>query len=1213
MPYRFTFDFAQSNDPGWQLTDPYNDKSIDTIEVKLTPTEMPRVAVPSPFARFELMQKAFRNVAEKGKAADVRDKKLVSHSLDVLQLVFEGISDPNLGIIKWYLNDATSRLIERGERLGTENPGLKLYGETLRDYAMREKYGLNDQALTGGMEPILDIIAYEDTFPLAMTCPTSLFLPTSDYENPIWKERFKLQGEIPIFSVDRDLIDRDPAFIKYVIALVEEWKKEFDTIIPSSLNDFVIYVDNQSKALVSSGKSYINKEAKGIADQGLDNEYQVATINNEEIDVLGLKLFRIRKDAEDAFIKENSTLVIRETRNDKESNFESKGTLPLVLSNNISYRNHIYTSATTFWDSKDSNLDYNDRQLRELRYDRRKLPNGKEYSGGFIYEHDLLSDQLWLLPYNLNDDKFEKIWVSNELEGFSFLPPVTDLFFKYFDIQYLLDNMKMEVKSATLPNGKKKIVNVTVKLDINVRGDRRENKIQFKKVYNSTDSIESAMDIENSGETSSDIAQGNIMIVKTALTIFPFVRFENTKLDNYSIQLVREPDLQSSKHYDLDLDIYGPSEDGKGYESLDIMRAIRRVQDDENTVRTYGVSEKEIAYFKLKLNKSEAVLIPKWKKRYAGGSQGLSFAFDFGTSNSYVAVSDDPERENPKMKLTLPVDFMASTINEDPGVPVNSMLLSFGDYVNQDLLPRHKGRVEKPFPMRSVLSTPKKELDHNSDYDVPFLKSSIPFLLGYDDYGMMHNRLVANLKWLADNVRRGEQNDDVAKVPAYINELMWLAQVYAVSKDASLNQCSIIWTYPISMSPRQIQKYQKYWIDAYKKYFNPNIDKITDKVRQLPESVAPLLKLQSSGVPIENTGISIDIGGGTCDVVIYNGADNEKWRIASFRFGAEVIFGIQPEVDKVPMVKNALQEIASAIEEYAESKPALKTSITNLAKKLRNSVPRMQDVTSALFAVEDQDLLKEKAKSFSFNKWLQNHYEYHYLIYFYYGAIIYYVCKLIEFLNENDIDGEKYDRLETIFFSGSGSKILNIISEENPYTLTDITKEMILHFSNDEIRPKNFEIEMSKEPKEVTAKGALGASQSDIKRFQDSGKYEVNYLIIDTIDKKNHERLLEGDKPKKLEKEVLFKKDNMDAVIDSVIDYLKLYAKFIKKHVDEDIALEAQPFIESLQDDGKWDRRDIETKLKNIYKELEEDDEIDDTPFFAVLERIILKQMQRRR
>ena len=69
--------YGESSKPGWSgyhsLTDKNVDEEvIDVVNNKKNKSKLPKVSVPSPFARFELVQKAFGNMASKGQEADLR-------------------------------------------------------------------------------------------------------------------------------------------------------------------------------------------------------------------------------------------------------------------------------------------------------------------------------------------------------------------------------------------------------------------------------------------------------------------------------------------------------------------------------------------------------------------------------------------------------------------------------------------------------------------------------------------------------------------------------------------------------------------------------------------------------------------------------------------------------------------------------------------------------------------------------------------------------------------------------------------------------------------------------------------------------------------------------------------------------------------------------------------------------------------------------------
>ena len=101
--------YGESSQPGWydyhQMTEDNIDREItDSVNTKKNMSLIPKVSVPSPFARFELVQKAFANVAAKGEnGADMRDRILVSEALDVAQLFYESGSRPDgeIEIVEW--------------------------------------------------------------------------------------------------------------------------------------------------------------------------------------------------------------------------------------------------------------------------------------------------------------------------------------------------------------------------------------------------------------------------------------------------------------------------------------------------------------------------------------------------------------------------------------------------------------------------------------------------------------------------------------------------------------------------------------------------------------------------------------------------------------------------------------------------------------------------------------------------------------------------------------------------------------------------------------------------------------------------------------------------------------------------------------------------------------------------------------------------------
>jgi len=74
---------------GWFQYKELEKKYIEALEEKAGKAGVnPKVSIPSPFARFELEQTAFRNVTRLGSKSQPRDTRIVYYSLDVAQLFF---------------------------------------------------------------------------------------------------------------------------------------------------------------------------------------------------------------------------------------------------------------------------------------------------------------------------------------------------------------------------------------------------------------------------------------------------------------------------------------------------------------------------------------------------------------------------------------------------------------------------------------------------------------------------------------------------------------------------------------------------------------------------------------------------------------------------------------------------------------------------------------------------------------------------------------------------------------------------------------------------------------------------------------------------------------------------------------------------------------------------------------------------------------------
>lgn len=246
---------------------------------------------------------------------------------------------------------------------------------------------------------------------------------------------------------------------------------------------------------------------------------------------------------------------------------------------------------------------------------------------------------------------------------------------------------------------------------------------------------------------------------------------------------------------------------------------------------------------------------------------------------------------------------------------------------------------------------------------------------------------------------------------------------------------------------------------------------------------------------------------------------------------------------------------------------------------------KVSEVTRALFALCDLEAISslELGDLVSFNGWLQEHDEYHYIFYYYYAAIIYYISQMM-------VAAEYEYAPENVYFSGSGSKILHIITQGKNRILRNLTTEMFRHFASD-LESDEVGITMEKEPKKVTAYGALSNSKQK-KKFTDfakAAKCELRYFMIDGIDD-NH-NLKYG--------EVI---DHMDECVESFKRFNNAFESFIDKYADEfDIDQESvSKFLDSMKKKGEWSERRIKSSIRNGCGELEDEDDYPDAPFLRV-------------
>lgn len=1053
---RKKLNYGVNSTPGWNTCNIYGEKEINIIDDPTTGKQNkrkdPKVSVPSPFARFELVQKAFSNVTMKGQQADIRDLILVSHALDVFELFFEGAE--GMEVYEWHKIDALKDL------QNSTDDGHKLYGESLKLYMRQENYGFDEKKYHRyNNVKIDDAVIYILTYhrePVGCTSPTSMFMATSRYSD---FQDLRIEGDIPLFGRRRMLAERDDAFIEYVYRHVAYMRRETDVIAP--LQQFIEFLDKQL-AVIKTSKPHLFTQINHLnySEENMYEEYEKSSFN-----VLGFCLFRRKAENLQGQIVGESAFIVNSAKSTKR---------PLILTNNSSYNGWPYISRSKVYNSRQHQIDYSNLPLSQTH---KRLPGTEiDYEEGWLCENDFLSDVIIQLPYPLDCEHFFNGNLVNPTKYY-YLPPIRSKYFEFFDINTLFDPYGTSDRYGNDPIFKmeelkkgNEVTKVTVTLQIPVRSAGTVGQmIKLVREY-----VPSEDGLLSAGSSSRERSVGRIVECPIVLNIFPFARLAQG--NHYDLQLIRAGIGWDSFDVKLDAALIGCNNDRNvppsDKELVDWKAAFER-----NSKKTqYYAIDSAFDYLRVKITDGvrnhESLIIPKWGSEHKGGVK-YQFAFDFGTTNSHVAIRNQTKDEIVDFKIGKSIVSTLDQRRMNDGVygEETTTITLLDVAMKQEFLPKEIGAIYS-FPLRTVVLR-NSTLSLDTTTPKALLHVNIPFIYGKEDCGQS-NVSVPNLKWSVDEVGQKLSN-------SFIEELAILARAFALENDGNLAECSFVWTYPLSMRSGDVSDFNDKWKQNYKTYFVNDIDVAERNVTKVSESIAPLLYYQDSKRDLENMGVSIDIGGGTCDVVIKRNSDDI--RFTSFRFAADVIFGAGKASDN-PMIQNHYRYFLKLLQENGDAK-----KVIDIMRMACEGNGASTEANSVLFALEGHPLLsKLQIEDKSYNIRLKMDRKRKVIFLYFYAAIVYYLTKLMQDYH--------YPQPARLMFSGTGSKLLNIIGNDD--VLQDYTTSLIQIFSGGEYnynKPIDIIIER-KEPKQITAKGALHKIDPD-----DKNDVAIRYSIPKTVEK----------------------------------------------------------------------------------------------------------------
>lgn len=518
------------------------------------------------------------------------------------------------------------------------------------------------------------------------------------------------------------------------------------------------------------------------------------------------------------------------------------------------------------------------------------------------------------------------------------------------------------------------------------------------------------------------------------MAMTPLFRYNDTDKSDYRIAISRGPND------------YGTYE-VKCYENCSLISGCELVErnsagNGNHQCQAYRVVKQNIDFIQLIANGKTNVIVPIMKS--FAGADTFAFAVDFGTTNSHIEYSVNGGQskalditDNDRQFVYL-CDFDRN--NELP--------------LEQNFIPKELGTTYS-FPMRTVLSFGKNTDFRKAVY--PLAHANIPFtyekMQPYD-----YNSLELNLKWSTDATNQ-------EKVRKYIETICILMRNKVLLNNGNLSSTKITWFYPLSMPTPRRTRLSNIWAECYEQYFGGD----RKNVVMMTESVAPyeFYKAQHGAANM----VTVDIGGGTTDVVFAN--NGEVKYVTSFRFAANSLMGDGFSQVFSPNTMNGfVRRYAPEIKEVLDS-----NSILELSKILEDleSKGKSEDLSSFLFSLGSNAEVNKAniQRNVDFNEKLNNDDSFRVVFLLFYVAIMYHIAQIVKIKNLGE---PRY-----ISFSGNGSKLIKILAGTNQECLEKLTMKVFSKVLGRPYSADGLECNyLSKNPKEATCKGGLRVSSPTI-------------------------------------------------------------------------------------------------------------------------------------
>lgn len=957
-------------------------------------------------------------------------------------------------------------------------------------------------------------------------------------------DEIKVEQGVSLFSTTRHLWQRDEDFVFYMYLLFNAYpalREKARHVYSYMMHNAAMLRDRRPQVYnriteVIPNLSALSHDNAGIVLDRLNRDFDRFG-GSAQVNVLGAYLYHKRvRDIREQAA--HSDFVINPTVPQPE------GTeLPLVLRSGFNGNVEHYRYIDKDWDSATVVI------TGGVPVSQRKLPaTSIEYP--YLTTVDMLSDTLIKMDGVIDNDHFldGNLQPRDMVARNGYLLPVKQEYFRYFTSHDLCGRTHgLNVLDIT-ENGDG---SVTVTLRIPVK----KRYIELSRTYIATTDLAWRF----------DEARGTGRIVRACLStsVFPFVR--TAVKDDYTVQLFAMlPDGDASLQFCHNADSRG---------TLNVSEKKRTATGPFTT--TYYDVNGSWDYMEVTITSDmgshTGLIVPQWKP-YTPSSTSLVFAVDFGTTNSHIEWAVKGQTSQPlTMGYSAGQALIASLMK--PGS------LDIAEQVQRvEFLPRDIDSVYG-FPLRSSLARNVESDGGNKlfhDVNIPFLYER-KFFDGYN--------VTTNLKWMGDNRLAKE----------FLREIVLLIKAKALLENVDLRHVEVVYFYPVSMSGADRRQLRETWEDLYRTYISDDLQLL----HNCTESLAPAAYYKGPDVDGASY-VSIDIGGGTSDVVIYqptaDGMSSEPVAISSFRFAGNAIFGdafVQKDAQHNPLLQHYTRYFKQLIENDRSTNIAYLTSILDKVMQQQRS----EDINAYLFSIENVEELRGLREIdrnlYSYNTLLRNDGQRKIIFMYFYSAIIYYIASMMK--------ARGCHMPKQLYFSGTGSKILNIVGSTG--MVTEMSQLIFEKVYGERYRER-FSIKLETEcPKQITCRGG-------VKMLSDDNT--VSYTPREVNALKFHYSMLPQDH---LTLTGIKETSTRENLVERVKEFNQFFIELCDADLRDEFGIDRnvfKTFTEVVNDDlGNYLTAGINAFLNGRY---EDGDEIEDVPFFypivGVIRHNLLKNLQ---